>query len=286
MEDLNNDLSRIFKFKFIKWLVSGFVLCFLLVYIATSPIIIKPLYKSESIIYAPLTLLSQHNEQLGIGFGTSAEIDAFIQILQSIRVMDSLNIRFGLYDRFGLDQNSADERSQYYQKMRSRMKIEKTRYGSISVAVKDHDSNIAADLANGIVDLGDIIKENILSENRLISFSIAKESYEKKQKEIDISEQLIEHLTKEWSKVPFKLQSGLNNFRLLYETDIKAFADLKSRYNLMRISLESKLPKSYKISPAVPSHKPVWPPRLLFALAAAVIYSVLLVFVQIVKLDA
>jgi capsular polysaccharide biosynthesis protein len=76
--------------KIVKRALIGSIACALLVFIVTSPWLIKPLYESEVIVYVPLTILSQQLNQQGIGFASDREIDWYIQILKSNQLADSL----------------------------------------------------------------------------------------------------------------------------------------------------------------------------------------------------
>jgi uncharacterized protein involved in exopolysaccharide biosynthesis len=77
--------------RFIVIAVSGFVTVCLAGYLATSPVFIRPIYQSESLIFVPLTILSKQIEQQGIGFASDREIDAHIQILESGQLRDRKN---------------------------------------------------------------------------------------------------------------------------------------------------------------------------------------------------
>ncbi len=129
--------NLILRSKFLKWLLIGMAVSFILVYVFSSSLFVRPLYRAEAVIFVPLTLFSQQFDQQGIGFASDAEIDGHIQMLQSTRLLDSLAENYGLADIHGIDRHTAGGDHRLHQKIRSRVDIEKTRYNSVSVRVSD-----------------------------------------------------------------------------------------------------------------------------------------------------
>ncbi|OFX18482.1 MAG: hypothetical protein A2041_13545 [Bacteroidetes bacterium GWA2_31_9b] len=285
MESNQTLLSNLFKRKFIKTLLFGVIISAIVVYLCTSPLFIAPQYKSEAIIYAPVTLTTQFNNQLGIGFGNNVEIDAYIQILKSSRLLDSLDNRFNLTKNSKLNSNSNRSKSIYYSMMTKKIKIEKTRYGSISISVKDQNSETAAIMANTIVELSDVIKESIFQENRQLSYKYAMDLLDAKQEEINQLEKKILLLIKTQSNGTNNVPSELSRDKLLYGAEIQVLAELRNKYFTIKNSLETPLPKAYIITDAKPSHSPYWPPRLLIVFATIITYLVIAIFIQALLVD-
>ncbi|TVR75143.1 MAG: hypothetical protein EA408_00850 [Marinilabiliales bacterium] len=296
-----------FRLNFIKWVAGGSAAIFLLVLLLTSPLIIKPLYESATTIYVPLTLFSRQYEQLGVGFGNNEEIDAHIQILSSTRILDSLDAVFSLSERLGVDMDDPGGRSRYYRVAGNRITTEKTRYGSVSVRVRDKDRIYAAEMANRIVALGDLIKEDILLENRLAAYNFARELYmEKLEETLEMERQIMG----QGAILPLqRLKTGTADISpaeifghaeaeeaddvtpgalrqlTTYESELWNLTSLKNDYERVRKSLETPIPRSYVVSPAVVAENPAWPPRLLLAVAAVIAFVIIMVFVRIVRMD-
>jgi hypothetical protein len=294
MEETRTDFSRAFRPGFIKWLLAGAAGAFLLVYLLSSPIIIRPLYQSEAIIYVPLTLFSQQFEQNGIGFGNNEEIDGHIQILKSSLLLDRLDEIFHLSSSWHIDTSSVEGKSRLYDRLNSLVTIRKTRYNSVSVTVRHHDRQLAASLANRIISLGDAVKEDVLYANRQEAFKFANSLYREKQQEINELELVLAgkgipdsgkgtRAGNIWQGEDPDLASM--KLLVMYEAELQQLSSLKNRFEKLRKSLDTPLPASYVISPAIVSHAPVWPPRLLLSLAAAASFIVLMVFVQILRQD-
>jgi uncharacterized protein involved in exopolysaccharide biosynthesis len=295
MEEIRTDYSRVFRPVFVKWLLAGAAGAFLLVYLLSSPLFIKPLYQSEALIYVPLTLFSQQYEQQGIGFGNNEEIDGHIQILKSSLLLDRLDKNFHLSSSWNIDTVSAGGKSRLYDRLNSLVKIGKTRYNSVFVRVRHHDRQLAASLANHIVVLGDSIKEEMLLGNRQEAVNFANSLYRQKQDEI---KEMEINLSGKTVSVPGPEARGTGHFLqgespdlaslkhlIIYETELQQLSSLKNRYETLRKTLETPLPGSYVISPAIASHTTVWPPRLLLSMAAAASFIVLMIFFQIIRQD-
>ncbi len=284
--DRNNDFHNFFRMALLKRLIIGSPLTFLIVYLVTSPVFIQPQYRAEALLYVPLAIFTQQYEQQGIGFGGNMEIDGHIQLLHSTQILDSLDAIFGFAHCWDIDLTQPDGRSRLYETLRSRIKIEKTRFSSVSVTVRDADPELAASMANEVVRLGDVIREIILFENRLSAYWFALELYEQKLKEVND----IEHKMRSVDFVPGYdfLTDSTNPFRsrTLYEAALWALTERKNQYETISQSLQMPLPGAYVISPGVPSHKPYWPRRGLLSLAAVVLFVIMTFFIEVIRLDA
>ena len=286
MNTLHDDFKWLMRQSFLKWLLIGSVSTLVLVYIATSPIFIKPLYRSEAVIYVPLTLFSQQFEQHGIGFASDAEIEGHIQILNSTALLDSLNKKFKLYNLWGIDMDSPDAHSRIYKRLRSRISLEKNRHNAVSITVSDPDAKRAADMANAIVSLGDAIKEDMLKENRLAAYRFAQELYKQQQAQVNELEEKLKLLNKAGQEQKLSDITYHNRLLITYEAEMQELIERKSKYDTFRKSFEASLPKSYIVSPAFAEASPSWPPRILLAVAAMFGYIILLIAIEIIRKNA
>ena len=272
--------------KFIKWLTIGLVAVFAFTFFLTSSVIIRPLYRSEAIIYVPLTLFSQQYEQQGIGFASDAEIDGHIQMLKSTQLLDSLNAIYGLADVYGIDITQPGGLDNLYNRISDRISIQKTRYGSVSISVMHEDAQTAADMANEIVRLGDVIKNDLLMDNRLEAYRFAKDLYESKRAEIDAIEQRLAAASVPEHAGQDGFSTQMTRKRVGFEAELWELTERRNRYEMMRKSLEMDLPSSYRVTPAIAAGKPSWPPRILFASVAALAFALVFVFVEMIRKDA
>lgn len=277
--------NLILRSKFLKWLLVGMAASFILVYVFSSSLFVRPLYRAEAVIFVPLTLFSQQFDQQGIGFASDAEIDGHIQMLQSTRLLDSLAENHDLADIYGIDRHTAGGDHRLHQKIRSRIDIEKTRYNSVSVRVADPDPARAAAMANDIVRLGDVIKEDLLLENRLAAYAFARDLYQQKIQEVELLEEQMLVMDTVTDNRPASRQFGAYRNQVTYESQVWELNERRNRYETLRKSLDVPLPQSYVVSAATEPFQPVWPPRLILAAAAAVVFAVLFFAIEIVRRD-
>jgi hypothetical protein len=274
----DEDLSWLWKLAFLKRATVGAIVSAILVYILTMPSVIDPLYESEFIVYAPLTILSQQINQQGIGFASDREIDMYIQVLKSGALTDSL------IKHFEKDTNSLEKRNRLAHLLQSRIKIERTRYGSISIKVSDHDPQRAASMASSIIDLGEKIKSNLLLANRKEAYRYAQNLFEQKATELSGLEKRYDSLMRSSSLLPKDNLLKVKT-RLVYKTELKELITRKNQFEQMKKDFETPLPGAYIISLAVPATKAIWPNRWLFSIASAGIFLFLLTVIEIIKRD-
>ena len=255
----------------------GLIISVLLALVVTLPFVTKPVYESEAIVYVPLTIPNQQISQQGVGFAGEHEIDSYIQMLKSNILADSL------IKHFGLKTYSTDKTSPIYKQLESKIKIEKTRYGSVSIKVRDNNPDKAAEMANYIINLGESIKRNLLLSNREEALLYSKSLYEEKVEEITTLEKTIDSLEQggHSSKGNFKYDKVLAAYKL----ELEEFISRKNQYERAKKDFEAPLPKVYIVSPALALDQKVWPKRGLLCISVAVIYLILIVVIEIIKRD-
>lgn len=277
------DLSWLWQKTFVKRAVLGSVACAILIFVVTMPLIIKPLHESEVIVYVPLTILSQQLNQQGIGFASDREIDWYIQILKSNQLTDSLIKQYHLFTYFKVDTSDLDSKNQLYKEMGSRIIIEKTRYGSVSIRVRDNDPKRAADMANEIIVLGEVIKRNLLYPNRQESMRYVTSLFNQKTKEVARLEEMLDSLME--APPGGKRDYLYNKTMTLFNREYHELITRKGNYEREQKNFDTPLPTAYIISYAVPKSQTIWPKRNLLMIAGAGIYLLLLVVFEIIRRD-
>lgn len=278
---VTDDLSWLWQRKLIKRAVAGSLICALLIFALTSRVIIKPLYEAEVIVYVPLTILSQQLNQQGIGFASDREIDWYIQILKSNQLTDSLIKKYDLYSHFDINPIRLDARNQLYRKMESRIRIDKTRYGSVSVKVRDNDPGRAAEMANEMIGLGEIIKKNLLFPNRQESMRYVTSLYDQKARDVANLQRRLDSLI--GTGQPLQNNYLYNQILTHYNMEFQELISRKGLYEREQKNFDTPLPSAYVISQAVPVSKPVWPDRILLIGAGVALYLILLIVLQILR---
>jgi capsular polysaccharide biosynthesis protein len=287
MESKSNPLKKgvegfflIFDAQFLKKAGWGSLVSVCLVYLVTMPLIIKPLYESEAIVYAPLVILSQQLDQQGIGFASEREIDWYIQVLKSNQLTDSLVVRLQL-DKADYP---GEERNRLYSQLASRINIEKTRYGSVLVKVLDPDTKRAAAIANDVIRLGEEIKAQLLYPNRFEAMINAQSLFNQKVSEIEALEHKLDSIERSYSS---RLKENLLYDKTLtvYHLELQELIARKNRFEKAKKDFETPLPKAYIVSEARPQPSPVKPNRVFLLALGVVVYLFLLTGLEIIKRD-
>ncbi len=270
--------------RFLIIMAVGAVVTGVFTWLVTLPVFITPLYRSEALIYVPLTIPSRQIEQQGIGFASDIEIDGHLQIFQSARMRDSLIKRYNLDQQLNVDLDETGGLSRLYEKIDSRIKFEKTRFSSVAVIVLNPDPVLAAEMANVIVNLGDVIKEDILYENRRKAFLQSQQHYDTKYQSVKLMEQTIDSLENSQTD----LGKGSEIFRLKnqYATEIQELASRKNHLEMVERDFNTGLPGSYIVSRAIPAAKPHWPNRKLLVAGSVIAFIFFLLVIEIVKQNA
>jgi uncharacterized protein involved in exopolysaccharide biosynthesis len=156
------------------WKWKTFILSFLVITIIsgivfTAPFFIPPVYKSEVIVYPPPSNSNKTLLERDPRFGSENDAEQQIQILKSGLVFDSVVKRFNLMAHYDVDFSSLLKQYHLSKKYNNNVVIERTRYNSISVTVYDTDPQLAADMANDIVRIGDAVKTEIFRQNSATS---------------------------------------------------------------------------------------------------------------------
>lgn len=249
----------------------GIAITVMLVYLATMPALIKPIYESETILYIPLTNLNQQISQQGIGFANEHEVDLYIQILRSTVLADSMK------KRLGITSNS------FYESLESNLKVEKTRYSSVSVKVRDTSPEKAAYMANLTVKLAESIKNALLYPNRKEAMLYNKSLYEQKILEVAGLKRKIDSLALHTGN-PLKdldYEGAVTEYKL----ELQELIGRKNQYEHAMKDFDTPLPNIYVISAATAATKPSFPRRGLLCITAAFVYLCMYVTIEVIKRD-
>lgn len=258
------------------WSILTAVVCYLLL---ASPLVPKK-YTAEAVIYVPLTIPQKQNEQQGIGFGSDKEIDGHIQILQSGRLQDSLIAEFHLEQFISADSSAAGYTSLLHSWCTDHLEVSKTRYSSVSLKATLPDPTLAANVANRMVELGDAIKDQLLRENRKEAMEFAKQLYTAKWTEVQQLEKLVDSLVLQTDTAQLANKHLFNKVYSSYLQESRELLGRKGHLEREQRNFETKLPKSYIISSAVPPSKPNWPPKLPLSLLAGALVGSLLYWIR------
>ena len=200
-----------------------------------------PIYAAESTFFVPLTFMEKQINQNGIGFGSSIEIDAHIEILNSDVLKQEVENFFGEK----LDFN-----------------INRTRNGAVKVEVMAPKAQLAASAANKIILWGDSIKQEMLRQNVEQSLEFIRSNLLRLSNETKSLRQTLDSLRIEAQKDSLRLAATLFQKENQFGTAVKELTTLQRKNKTLEGYKKAPTPKSYIISnaqvPLSPSGLPFW----------------------------
>ena len=133
--------------------------------VVTAPMFIAPRYRAEVVFYPAGANTSAGLLNSDARFGYDRDVDNAMQVLQSSIVRDSLVRKYDLLRHYEIDSTDPKRAFDLIEAYNDNVGVERTRYGSILVAVEDTDPRVAAQMANDMVQLGDRVKADIIRQN-------------------------------------------------------------------------------------------------------------------------
>ena len=141
--------------------------------------LMTPLYLSTAIVFPAATSTVSFSEQRNakassMDFGEEEQAEQLIQILSSSKVRDKVVNRFDLMKHYEISPTDVNKNFKIVEEYNGHIQFTRTRYGSIQIDVRDKDPELAAEIANKIVDLIDTVKNEMVSERTIPAFEINK----------------------------------------------------------------------------------------------------------------
>ena len=218
-------------------------------------------------------------------------------------VRDSIIKKYNLIQHYEIDTAVKIWRYQLYKLFDERINIDRNRYNALSASVLDTDPQMASNIANDLVTVGDAVKAGILRKNLNAALGYLEKDYNKKVTEFNALADNVNRLAqnnklpslnlkgqsfvermKEQINLISELSSANNSGYDLkqqynYESILSQLAEVQSSYEQASSNLNNNYPKCYVVSPAQASYKKVSPNRTLIVVIAAVsafLFSVLM----------
>ncbi|MDR1757635.1 MAG: hypothetical protein LBR51_01565 [Bacteroidales bacterium] len=318
-------MRQVWKWK--KFLLIIGVVTAVLTFVVT--LFIPPKFKSTAIIYAPRTnalskiLLNTNNtnERMDIkAYAVEEETEQMMQILRSREILDALAQEFNLATYYGYGPDEPYRQSKLYKALKNNITVKRTEYGAISITVSDWDPEVAAKIANRILDLLDTVKNRIEHERAAAAYQILCHQLElvnREVKNVDDSlakvmqygvgdyERQSDRLMQQYSIAVAqgntlamqRLEKEMNKFAK-YGPSTEALRDLqyyfreyqslcKSKMIDARTDMESRIPTKFVVERAVAADRKFYPKKMTITLASTsgmLIFAVMfLLFVEKLK---
>jgi len=141
-------------------------------------LLMTPIFRSTAIVFPTATstvsFSEQRNAKAGaMDFGEEEQAEQLVQILQSSKIRDRIVEEFDLYKHYDISMNDENKRYKLVLEYGSNFNYTRTRYGSIQIDVLDKNPELAADMANRIVDLIDTVKNEMLHQRTFEAFQVS-----------------------------------------------------------------------------------------------------------------
>ncbi|MGQ9619719.1 MAG: Wzz/FepE/Etk N-terminal domain-containing protein [Bacteroidales bacterium] len=265
--------------------VAGFIVS------AAISLTIKPLYRSETVIY-PTTNVTETQSLLGIQgstiplFGDESATEKILQILRSDEIRNYLSEKYDLMKHYGIGEKTKYKYTLLASRMNKYIKSRKTQYNSIEISVLDRNAELAAEMANDIAFRVDTIFNKLVKEAGKKSYNAISSSYLEQYSKVKALEDSLKKLTGEgyisfsWpgrnkNNILSSLSLSAGNispetFRLmtLFEAENENLSAIGGRLAETRMLATRTLPYIYIINQARVSEKKVFPRRKLIVLSA------------------
>ncbi len=178
-KERQNLLVFIWKKRKILMITSGIVMvCSIIV-----SLLLTPVYRSTAVVFPAATSTVSFSEQrnakaASMDFGEEEQAEQLVQILQSSRIRDKIVEQFDLMKHYNISPSDPNKHFKLIEKYNDHFLFVRTRYGSIQIDVLDRKPQLAADMANKIVDLIDTVKNEMIRERTLPAYEINKRKKE------------------------------------------------------------------------------------------------------------
>jgi len=153
-------------------------------------LLMTPIFRSTAIVFPTASSTVSFSEQRNakenaVDFGEEEQAEQLVQILQSSKIRDRIVEEFDLMKHYDIDANDKNKRFKLVEQYGSNFSYTRTRYGSISIDVLDEDPELAAKMANRVVDLIDTVKNEMLHQRAIEAFKVSQRKRTMLQTEMD-----------------------------------------------------------------------------------------------------
>ena len=187
-------LSVLWRWK--KPLVIVFVLAVLGSALFSSPMFIKPKYRSFARVYP--TNLKKYSEE--------SPTEQMIQMLESDEIRRRICEQYQLDTLFEIEKDDPHYRDLLYREYTDHVHFKKTKFESVEIEVFSSSPKIAFKMVNSIVDLYNIEVKRLQDEKLVEAANTVKELMEEKKEEMDDLEKRLNVLRREYGILDYSSQ--------------------------------------------------------------------------------
>ncbi|MGE0077825.1 MAG: Wzz/FepE/Etk N-terminal domain-containing protein [Bacteroidales bacterium] len=288
--------------------------------------LITPKFKATAIIYPPVAnqtskeLVTQNKQEGLTVFGETEEAEQFLQILTSRTLKDSVIMRLNLMKHWDIKSTDKHAMFDVYSKFDQNIRTKPTQYQSVIIEVMDEKPEMAAKIANAVVDISDTLMRAAKSQIAKKALVALEQQYDEGLKEMKCAEDSLtkvmqngvvhlkkqsEQFYKDYTKALLsndkraidileKQIKPLQQYGSMYERYRNEIQDMALQLTELRLSLKvlrveaaQTIPSQFVIDRAVAPDKKAYPKRsivIVVSTLASLFFAVFaVVFVEFVR---
>lgn len=267
--------------------------------------LIKPTYKSKAVFY-PGTVNSisyalfysiKARAQDVLAYGDEENVEQYLQLGQSAKLKDKIAKDFNLMAHYEIAESDPKKYSKLYNQMEGNITVSRTSYNSVEVVVYDTDPEMAAAIANAIMQGTDSLKRQSQRTIAQQAVNLIQQEYQAKISIIDSLTNLTKQMgsegvynVEEQSRGLAELiGKGANNAftekerknlgahvgdfvsvdeQIRFEAEM--LTDLRKKYSQAKLDLDGGLSNIFVVDYAKPNNTKAAPLRLVTAILAGI----------------
>lgn len=241
------------------------------------------------------SLLSDNQPTKGLlNFGTSEEVEQFLQVLYSDDIRKKITKKYNLFKHYNINPASDYPNTQLRKKFENNVSFRRTEFLSIEIEVFDKDPKIAADIANDISDYADSTINIMQHERAYKAYTLVENEYLSASKYLDFVQDSLMKLRElgvfnyeaqsevysdayavaiakgnkegvrdleEKFKILAKYGGAYQNFNEMVTNETKRLSQLKQKLAEAKIDAEQDIPHKFVVSRAEVAEKEYYPIR-------------------------
>lgn len=287
--------------------------------IISSPLVIKPRFKSTAVFY-PSTNNSISNALLTdtrvrqkdpLEFGEQVAAQQYVQILESDVLKSRVIRNYDLVNHYRIAADDKEKNFKVGKMYAKNISTKKTPYASIEINVLDEDPVKAAEIANGIVSILDSVKTEVQNRVAMQALSIIEAEYKRKEEEVNSIKSRMQELGnkgvysfEEQAKAITEVigKVGQNEYvtkqqkalalygaesQYLYgtlELQVEQLNELKKKLDQAKIDVDARLSNVFILQTAAPAERKTYPIRWMILVGSVigtfVVSCIVLLFIE------
>ncbi|MBX2816908.1 MAG: hypothetical protein KTR24_12960 [Saprospiraceae bacterium] len=117
-------------------------------------------------------------------FGEEEEAEQLLQIINSESLKERVMDRHDLYTHYEIDPKDPHARTELFETYDDYVGARRTKFSSVEITVTDKVPQMAADIANSIIEYIDTVKNKMIAERALASFGMVNDVYSESEAQL------------------------------------------------------------------------------------------------------